>query len=189
LVAHANDVSQWNRLAGELGGDRSTEKAILVEDADLTHVPRVEADRSIFANVCRESKRQVPKSLEVDAITTDFASTNFMHEEQIELFQRIWHPGKECSLFPAFGRRGPALSAGTKVVDLQKEMAKLVLESVERKARGAALVSNVAVKIAEKHLVDGSKEALDTTAATRLAWYRKHKTNLQIGSDLLDAWM
>ena len=42
-----------------------------------------------------------------------------------------------------------------------------------------------AVEITEEHLVDGSKEPLNTTAALRLAWDRKHQPDLEVSGYLL----
>lgn len=57
LVAHADHVPERNGLACKLGGDRSTKKAVLIEDADFAHVSGVEADRSVLAHVSRQSER------------------------------------------------------------------------------------------------------------------------------------
>lgn len=46
-------------------------------------------------------------------------------------------------------------------------------------------MTDIAVEIAEEHLVDGPKEPLDTAAALRLTWYREHQPHLEIGCYLL----
>ena len=40
LIAGADDLAQGHNLTGQVGRDRATKEAILVEDPDLGHVPR-----------------------------------------------------------------------------------------------------------------------------------------------------
>jgi hypothetical protein len=46
-------------------------------------------------------------------------------------------------------------------------------------------MTDIAVAIAEEHLVDGPKEPLDTAAPLRLTWYREHQPHLEIRCYLL----
>lgn len=46
-------------------------------------------------------------------------------------------------------------------------------------------MANIAVEIAEEHLVNGSEKTLDTAAALRLAWSRKHEPDLEVSGYLL----
>ena len=63
-------------------------------------------------------------------------------------------------------------------------MAKPLLESVQCQACRTTLAADETVEITKEHVVDGSEEALNASAATWLAWNRKHQTHLMIGSNL-----
>jgi hypothetical protein len=91
-VPRAQDLAQRHRIAGEIGGDSLTEKFFLMEDADLTHVPRIEADRHLFPDVRNHDCRQIAETFKVDTILPDLACSNFLHQQQIELLQGIRHP-------------------------------------------------------------------------------------------------
>src|ERR1039458_8619959 len=86
-VSGTNDVPQRNRLARQFGRNRSTEKAVPVKDTNFSHTAWIEANRDLFADVCRKSERQVSETLEVNTIPAHFASTHFLHEQEIELLE------------------------------------------------------------------------------------------------------
>jgi hypothetical protein len=73
-----------------LCGDRSAKKAILEEDSDFSHIARIKTNRHVFSHVGGKRQRNVAKALEVNAIATDFAGSNFLDQQEVELFQRDW---------------------------------------------------------------------------------------------------
>jgi hypothetical protein len=57
-----------------------------VEDANLTHIARIEAYVDLLADVRGQGKRNIPKLVEVDAILANPTRSNLFHQEQVELF-------------------------------------------------------------------------------------------------------
>ena len=72
-VASLNDVAQGNGLSGSFGADRSTEKAMVMEDADFGHIPGIIANDDRFAPVGRQGEIEVPQALEMNPIWTHLA--------------------------------------------------------------------------------------------------------------------
>jgi hypothetical protein len=57
------------------------------------------------------------------------------------------------------------------VVNLKEKMTEPLVKLVQGQARGTFLMTDIAIQIAEEHLVDGPEEPLDTAAALRLTRY------------------
>ena len=57
----------------------------------------------------------------MNAVATYFACTDLLHEQKIELFQRLRHAGQKAACLPAFGRCQPSFRAGSTMIDLQQE--------------------------------------------------------------------
>jgi hypothetical protein len=57
--AGPHDLAQSHTLARQICGNRTTEELISIEDADFTHIPRVEANCDFFSNVGRKSRGQI----------------------------------------------------------------------------------------------------------------------------------
>src|SRR5258707_7082425 len=98
----------------------------------------------------------------MDSISANLPGTHFVHEQEVELFKRFWHAGQKRSFFPAFRRWEPSVSVRSSMVDLKEEVTKPLVKLVQGHARGTLLMTDIAVEIAEEHLVDGPEEPLDT---------------------------
>lgn len=57
------------------------------------------------------------------------------------------------------------------MVDLKEEVTEPLVKLVQGQARGTFLMTDVAIKVAEEHLIDGPEKPLDTAAALRLTRY------------------
>jgi len=71
------------------------------------------------------------------------------------------------------------------MVDLKEKVTEPLVKLVQGQARGTFLMTDIAIEIAEEHLVDGSEEPLDTAAALRLTRYRKHQPDLEVSGYLV----
>jgi hypothetical protein len=70
MIAGAENVAQRHGVACQLRTDRPTQEAIMVKDAHLGHVMRIESQRDCFAKVRCERGRNVAQTLEVDTINS-----------------------------------------------------------------------------------------------------------------------
>jgi hypothetical protein len=59
LVTYSNDVSEWNGLSCQLGGDCGAKETILVKDADLAHIAGVISNGDIFPHVRGQDERKI----------------------------------------------------------------------------------------------------------------------------------
>ena len=121
----------------------------------------------------------------MDSISANLPATHLVHEQEVELFKRFWHAGQKRPFLPALRRREPSVSVRSPVVDLKEEVTEPLVKLGQGQAGGTFLMTNIAIEIAEAHLVDGPEEPLDTAAALRLTRYRKHQPDLEVGGYLL----
>lgn len=71
------------------------------------------------------------------------------------------------------------------MIDFKQKLTVSFLKLGQREARRSAFVADVAIQIAEKHLVDGSEETLDAATPLRLARDGEHQADLEIRGHLL----
>jgi hypothetical protein len=121
----------------------------------------------------------------MDSISANLPGTHLVHEQEVELFKRFWHAGQKRSFLPTLRRWEPPVSVRSSMVDLKEEVTKPLVKLVQGHARGTLLMTDIAIEIAEEHLVDGPEEPLDTAAALRLTRYRKHQPDLEVSGYLL----
>jgi hypothetical protein len=67
----------------------------------------------------------------VDAVTADPARTDLLHEEKIELLERVRHARQKAAFLPTLGGRKPGLRACATMVDLQQERTEQFFELPE----------------------------------------------------------
>jgi hypothetical protein len=86
-----HNLAQWDCLASQVSRYSATEEPLAVEDADFTHVPRIESDRDVLTDVSRERERQLAEGMEVNAIWADSSCPEFVNQQQIQPLQIVGH--------------------------------------------------------------------------------------------------
>ena len=72
------------------------------------------------------------------------------------------------------------------MVGLKKECPEKLLKLLDGKVWFTSPFLAESIKLAKKHFVDGSEEALDAATPLRLPWCREHEPDLEIDSNLFD---
>jgi len=109
-----------------------------------------------------------------------------LHEQKIELLERLGRAWKKASLFPSCRWSKTHVRVGRTVIDLKQESAKEIFQLPEGETWLAATSACVPVQVTQEHLVAGSKEALDLASALWLAWSREDELHLEVDSDLFE---
>src|SRR5437660_321311 len=95
------DLLQTDRLSSEFWADRSTEKAILIEHADLGHVCRFVPDQDLLFDIICQQGIDIAVPLKADAILLHAAGLGHGQEQQVKLLLRLWHARQKSIGFPA----------------------------------------------------------------------------------------
>jgi len=143
-------------------------------------------ENTSLSDVGCKRQRKIAQTLEMYAIGPDLARTYFVHQQQVELFERVRHARQKATVFPSFLRRELAFGTRTTMVGLQQPATEQSFQLLDRKVGGAPASPRIPVQIAEEHFVDRAKKPLDSSPALGLARCRKHKPHLQFGCNLLD---
>jgi hypothetical protein len=136
-----------------------------VEDPDLSHIPRIEAQHHVLPHVGGERGREIPQTLEVDAVRADLPHPRGADQQQIQLLGRVRHAGQTSACLPSLDGRcfGPRTCIA--VIDVQQKITELPVEPVERQRGLCAGTSNRGIQIGKEHLTDGPEEPFNASAA------------------------
>ena len=74
MRAGLDNLAEGNGFPRELGADGPTEKAVVVKDANLGHVPGVIANDDVFAHVGGQRRIQVTETLEMNPVLAHLAA-------------------------------------------------------------------------------------------------------------------
>jgi len=70
-----------------LGRNSAAKEPVMVEDANLVHVPWAEANRRFFPDISCERERTGRKLSEVNTVRPDLAGTEFVDKQEVSFLR------------------------------------------------------------------------------------------------------
>jgi hypothetical protein len=128
LIPGAEYLPKGDGLTGEFRADGAAQELVFVEDTDLCHIPRVDSQSDRFPNIRRQRCGDVTETLEVNPIGPHLARFGYLDQEQVQLFQRVRHPGQKAVRLPTLDRRRFCFCILSPMVHVEQEGAKQCIE-------------------------------------------------------------
>jgi hypothetical protein len=67
----------------------------------------------------------------MDSISANLRGTHLMHEQEVKLFKRFWHAGKERSFLPTLRRWEASISVRAPMVYLKEEVTEPLVKLIQ----------------------------------------------------------
>ena len=95
------DVFERDGFACVFGTDRPAEEPIAMKYPDFSNIARVVTNGDWLPHIGGESRVDVAKPLEMNAVAPHNAGFCDHDQQQIQIFQAIWHAGQPAIAQPA----------------------------------------------------------------------------------------